>query len=1430
MVALPQPSPRRTTVTPPAPRPDRNAAAAQMFSNLPPTLPVAPPIGRRSADRGFQLKPGLPETLKGLAVGAPSGLLGLPADALAFVFRDLPQVAEAFFTGKLDELSIEDKTKLDVYLSNLQKRAGAETIRKGIVEALGINTGDTDETREAFDQAAFLSEAVTPIPTIAGLAKLSKGRGPRAEILPPERAEPTINIPRGQLESPIIEGEAVEVGPRTTDVEPGIAGLLAQPRAADEIVETAPVETTVDAVPEDAVVNPLQDMADNLETSFNAARDAAARRVDERLFHTGQLPTDDLDAYIQVQAERGEALQLEIDDLENSVAALEYTDPVRLAIYPRIQELEAGIAQTNQRALDAEETRSLREEGVEQLIDDATFEEISERLFGQTNIPRPTATDPATRNEQVEAQIASEISTFVEGPNTGQEFINLTSVPSSDIASNAIIRAENPAYGTLNFYEFGDDLTDPRNGNTIPAGTMIAMRTQDNPYDMFPELDDEPAQQPEMLFTQEAEGVGIETVETPSFRDINTSEGVMSLPGERVFVDGQTSTLEGPEIATGTRAIYQSPARNIIERAAEGGTKTRLKGGTTANGRTWLNKIINSNQSRSEVAGTQFEATLLSNPDKTFSVDEIRELADTQIPKALTKRFSVREAYSDSEAGRPNPFPTVGRRTSISFVGDVNVSNSGDIKYSPNSMQIPESLKDTAVDGAVYIFENPNTVINIPGFGEAFPIPQIKNHEYYGRQVPGYFAHGRAQEIITPDGEAADVVYELQSDATQDFVSGSVYDANRAGGDPGESSRYLYTPQHPFKNPIDSETGNPKESRIDLLFKKAVDDDGNSLGPFMSSFTTSNTYEELIRIPFTPEVSLLMKKGEDLKPKAITDADKLQLEIDAQTRNLESLAESRNYKDHPAVRIRNPQQEVNTERALSSTRALAGPVDVKDVSTLLDGIIIQAGRSVRNNPLITDPVALREILGSTNLQRLAKTMLEKTNASSDPDSVRNLLKTAFSSLKTVIQETRRPSPQLVSRTDGSSIGSISEFIGSENSGTFTGFVAGRGSPTTYDREPFSKELYTDASSYKKLTGRDFEGSKLQIGKEGELTLDDIVDAFRAVNFKQNRMFLDNQFNTFMARTLLDLPSFKKSFSELSDDDIRILSEGIPSDRKRVASKIKISDQDKAVYKEDIARWSKFTKEQNNEFGDNPTSYAVEDTDRAIAYVFEKSLNAKSAANSIKAYNDYEKAAKRIEKLAEDLPTSDQRAALEKKYQEKLDALPGNEGKYVRQLQEAAQLTLDSNGQRGFMAPPPHRSIRDLTKFQVRAILREAQLAGKKYVIFPDWEELADARLVDTAANKKGRETYQKTFGDYVDEALREMTNPAKGGDPRIKVRVMDDFEAQRRDGGTETIGEKPVRVVELPSIALDPASNPVPRYAKGGEVKLGIGSMAREMM
>ena len=126
------------------------------------------------------------DALKGVAVGLPAGLLGLPADLLALLMRDAPQAAAQLASGKsIDELKIEDRTLVDKAVSKFQEYAGAEAIAgyMGFGDELSEDPAEFESSTlgmNPFRQGMLAGEVVAdPLLAYKAFTKF-KGLGPSA--------------------------------------------------------------------------------------------------------------------------------------------------------------------------------------------------------------------------------------------------------------------------------------------------------------------------------------------------------------------------------------------------------------------------------------------------------------------------------------------------------------------------------------------------------------------------------------------------------------------------------------------------------------------------------------------------------------------------------------------------------------------------------------------------------------------------------------------------------------------------------------------------------------------------------------------------------------------------------------------------------------------------------------------------------------------------------------------------------------------------------------------------------------------------------------------------------------------------------------------------------------------------------------------------
>lgn len=181
------------------------------------------------------------EAVKGFAVGVPSGLVGLPADLLALVAKDAPEIYSALVEGR--PLNENEKGLLYRAAESFQDVAGAEAIARGMGFGENLDAEATGEDSasqagaNAFRQGMLVGEfGADPVLIAKGLGKLFgktfKGET-RTEVLEPEAPVvspledalqsfgPTINTPGG----PVVRPTQEVVEAPTPDLEPVSEGI-----------------------------------------------------------------------------------------------------------------------------------------------------------------------------------------------------------------------------------------------------------------------------------------------------------------------------------------------------------------------------------------------------------------------------------------------------------------------------------------------------------------------------------------------------------------------------------------------------------------------------------------------------------------------------------------------------------------------------------------------------------------------------------------------------------------------------------------------------------------------------------------------------------------------------------------------------------------------------------------------------------------------------------------------------------------------------------------------------------------------------------------------------------------------------------------------------------------------------------------------------
>ena len=198
MVALPEPRPE----TP------RQAERRQAIENVQRSLLGRQLYGSELTPAGLaaRRREGI-EALKGMGVGLPAGLLGLPADLLALLVRDAPSLLNKLVTG--EPLDIEERGQFAKAFDAFQKVAGAEAIARamGFGENLDAESEGSDAASRAgmnpFRQGMLTTELVAdPFLAFKGISSLFKA-GSRTNT-PATRS--TDLAPVGAPDTPTTDG------------------------------------------------------------------------------------------------------------------------------------------------------------------------------------------------------------------------------------------------------------------------------------------------------------------------------------------------------------------------------------------------------------------------------------------------------------------------------------------------------------------------------------------------------------------------------------------------------------------------------------------------------------------------------------------------------------------------------------------------------------------------------------------------------------------------------------------------------------------------------------------------------------------------------------------------------------------------------------------------------------------------------------------------------------------------------------------------------------------------------------------------------------------------------------------------------------------------------------------------------------------------
>lgn len=1371
---------------------------------------------------------------EGLAMGLTTDLLGLPADLLALILRDAPNLAialkESLSSGTpvMEEMAVlaASPNLLDEAVSAVQDTIGADALAKSLLGKTEEELQDPGLTTGRLGAAAFDPFLLFGGSRLAGKGLGSLRQAPGTEVreaAPVVREEPTLGLETGTTDlGPVGAPDA----PSTT--VPGLSDLpqsevTGLPVLRTEVTErmATPEETAAFIRGEDpaqfapgaqaaaetdmddfaSIMQQImdEDNADGIMSLVSNDRTGAADVAGEILNRSrgGDLgaAADPVNETVlnNVRSQLADEAEMFVER-HMGLELNELTPDTPVTVY-RVGDVEPGEVQSFSLSRDVE-----------------NMELPGQQLRERRGEDRQPVVEYTVRAGDI---LAAPNASLRPGRGTEGELEVL--IDSANVTPTQTIEGDFTATpATAPEAEEAGDLFDA-------AAQARALDNVEEAQQVAPTQQMEPVPEVGIGTTRAAdEAMGPATPEGPS----NNWDSNQSIGGYQRNPDRKSQNMVYTVDDTGQ---YGEKVDNFSPVLTNLHAQEEL-GKIPANGikPSELDKRLLQGAMKSEYKNTAFQDELLRLADegngKISSTDAI-QLAERLLPQVRSRLFRTSKLMEEYDAG-VSPFG----RQEQSHLGKLDDNGQIEELY---TTQVSSDVKNSAIDNTLITFSTnkPNNITFSDG-SVIEDIPSVITFHGYGfEKVPNFFGWSRGSIVRTPDNKNYLVVNEIQSNAIRDYESGSGIElppekyldveVEDADGNLVETVR-LQNNRSPFK-----EVDTAGQEVTDLLNR--VNNEGNRIRPGMKAGSKRQkvkTFDDRLNMFFESEAS----QGAGTSNQTYGEAGRVRIPWDEEAKKFQKTIDE----FWP--------EELTKDKV--ATEQLNKLLENRDKDKVL--------LSSSNHPLVHQ----------SGLDDTAEKMEKLSFFLNNRQEIMSALPTRqdvafFTGLEDAKRQGFQPDS---SEFYDASFDLTNEYVGQNSDYIETvveELLRREGRPTTVDSVNNTVREFSD-----------FFRTHVQEYLRGEYELQDFENKFLRSYGNRSYLSAENKLITVGATrlqaTALDSlvkqkENFEKALYDPSPETLDMFENATVDERREYTNSLfeTISDQE-------LEKVVTAVQEESNKlvqkYGDAFLNQNVVDTPY-VKLLIKDALDGYQNEITGSYTDNYRR--KRILDLVDstnkindlfqsgDVLSEADKTRLLNEATEKMEA-SGIDMDKVKAFQKVKELT--GNGRNtGFIMPTPFKDQSDFFKYATRSIIKNArEQEGIDGVVFLSGKDHYDIHM---GSSRDSIQAYENSYGKAVDKALKEFED--SGGKVRRNVNKRDDNGnlvdpnveklffvepgiAGDANGQAQIFTSKGegLRIVDFgDDNNVNATMRPI-RRAKGGEVDLrpqkmihsGIGAMAREVM